>query len=255
VSARRSSRSLLAALILAGCASLTARPPEPLAPDVHHLLDALHQRWARFEDLRSRVEVTLERAGQIERLTGVLLLKSPDSFRLEALSPWGQPFLILVSTGSSTTIYAVAENRAWVGPASARSTERWLGVRLEPTDLVGILSSYVLPVRQPLRGVLRPPDEFGPSLELTGSNGTRRIWLDPETATIRRVEFEEGKSQLRVIYEGTGPDRSPSALTLEAPDEQVILSIRYRSPETGVGIPPERFSLNLPQGTKVQRFR
>jgi outer membrane lipoprotein-sorting protein len=208
------------------------------------------------------VDVTLRRGGRTERLSGVLLLKSPDSFRLEALSPWGQPFLILASAGSSVTIYMVPENRAWVGPASARSTERWLGVPLEPTDLVGILSSHLRPIKEAQQGILRPPDEFGPSLELTGTNGTQRIWLDPETAAIRRVEFREeireeksGGTRLRVTYEGRGSDRAPTALTLEAPEEQITLSIRYRGPEIGVGIPAERFTLNLPEGTKIQRFR
>lgn len=257
MSARRSSRNLLsaAALLLAGCASLPAPPSEPLAPEVYRLLDAMGRRWRQFEDLRARVEITLRRGDRARHFTGVLLLKSPDSLRLEALSPWGQPFLLLTATAESFTLYRVLENRAVVGSASARATERWLGFALEPADVVGILSGHVLPMKQPKRGTLRPADGLGPSLELTGAEVIQRIWLDPETLVVRQVEWTGKGSQFRITYDGGSPIDPPTALTLTTPDYSLVLSIRYRDPEVGVGLPAELFRLTLPEHAEIQRFR
>ena len=257
MSARRSTSSLLTALalLLAGCASVPAPPSQPLAPEVHRLLNALDRRWAEFEDLRTQVDIALRRGDRAQRLSGVLLLKSPDSIRLEALSPWGQPLMILTTTATSFTLYQVAENRALVGPASARSTERWLGVPLEPVELVGILSGRFLPMKEPQRGILRPPDGLGPSLELMGADRVQRIWFDSETLIVRQVEWTGGGTRLRVIYTGDNSERPPTGLTLEALDRQLTLSVRYQEPELGVGIPAELFRLDLPESAKIRHLR
>lgn len=257
MSARKSSRNLLGvlALLLAGCASLPARPPEPLAPELHRLLDGMDRRWRQFEDLRTRVEISLRRGSQVQRLSGVLLLKSPDSIRLELLSPWGQPLLLLAATKDALTLYQVIENRALVGPASARATERWLGFALEPTELVAILAGRVLPMKEVQNGALRPRDGLGPSLELVGAGGVQRIWLDPETLVVHQVEWTGGSTLLRITYDGADAVDPPAALTLEALDRPLSVSIRYREPEVGVGLPPEAFALTLPEDAKIQRLR
>lgn len=257
MNARRSSRSLLAAaaLLLAGCASLPAPPAEPLAPEVHRLLDAFESRWEQFEDLRSRVEIVLRRGARAQRLSGVLLLKSPDSIRLEALSPWGQPLLILTTSAASFTAYEVAENRALVGPASAGAVERWLGAALEPAELVGILAGRFRPMKAPRSGALRPPDGLGPSLELVGAKRAQRIWFDPETLGLRQVEWTGGGTGFRVSYSDGAAGPLPTALVLEALDHEFSVSIRYREPELGLGIPPELFQLNLPESAKIHRVR
>lgn len=257
MSARRSSRNLpvALALLLAGCTSLPAPPREPLTPEVHRLIDGLDRRWRQFEDLRTRVEITLRRDRDLQRLSGVLLLKSPDSIRLEALSPWGQPILILAATGESFTVYRVTENRALSGPASARATERWLGFALEPAELVGILAGHVLPMKEPRNGALRPAEGWGTFLELAGAGTVQRIWLDPETLVVSRAEWSGGGGPFRVTYDGGGPVDPPAGLTLTALDRPLAVSIRYRDPEIGVGLPAEIFRLTLPEHTEIQRFR
>lgn len=255
-SGRRPSNLLAAgALLLAGCASFLSLPPEPLTPEVHRLLDALDRRWRQFEDLRTWVEITLRRGERIQRFSGVLLLKAPDSFRLEALSPWGQPLLLLAANGEQFTFYEVAENQAWTGPASARATERWLGLALEPADLVGILTGHLPPMREVRAGALRPADGLEVSLELTDAGKTQRIWLDPESLVIHKVEWIDRNAPFRITYEGGGPVALPTRVTLTALDRPLVLSVRYRDPAVGVGLAPELFTLTLPEHAKIQRVR
>lgn len=244
----------IALVLLAGCASL---PPvrEPLPPEAHRLIDLLSRRWLEFADLRTLAEITIHRDGRTQRLTGVLVLQAPVSLRFEALTPWGQPFLLLVGNALSVTLYQVADNRALVGPASAKATERWLGVALEPEELVGILAGHVLPLKDPYSAEIIPTDGVAPSIKLTGAAGVQRIWADPETGVVRQVELLASKNPARVTYEGAGPHSPPSSLTLTALDAPLTVMIRYRDPRLGTGPSPELFKLTLPESVKIQRFR
>ncbi|MEK6665990.1 MAG: hypothetical protein AAB016_13525 [candidate division NC10 bacterium] len=243
-----------AALLSTGCASLPP-PREPLSPEAHRLIAVLQHRWLEFADLRTLAEITIQRDGRVQRLTGVLLLRAPASVRFEALTPWGQPFLLLVGNAESVTLYQVADNRALVGPASAKATERWLGLALEPEELVGILAGHVLPLKDPYSAEIVPADGIGPSIKLTGAAGVQRIWADPETGVVRQVELTGAKTPARVTYAGGGPADPPASLTLTALDAPLVVSVRYREPRLGTGPSLDLFTLTLPEGVKIQRFR
>lgn len=265
MSAPRSSSSRLPRLFLAGtvllasagCAAVLPPSPSirPVPPEAQRLIETLERRWAQFADLRALAEITTKKGDESQRLTGVLLLLAPASLRFEALTPWGQPFLLLASTGESFTLYQVAENRAVVGPAGAEATERWLGLALEPEALVGVLSGHVLPLRNPHSAEILENDELGPSLKLTGEGGEQRIWLDPETAAPRQVEFTGGRTPVRISYSGGGAVAPPSALTLTALDQSLTVSIRYRELSFGVGLSSDLFHLTIPKHAKIKRFR
>ncbi len=242
------------ALLFAGCASI---PPahEPVSPEAHRLIELLSRRWQGFADLRALADITIHRDGRVQRLTGVLILRAPASLRFEALTPWGQPFLLLVGNPESVTVYEVVDNRALVGPASARATERWLGFPLEPEGLVGLLAGHVLPMKDPYSAELMPADGLGPSIKLTGATGAQRIWMDPETGAVRQVELTDSRHPIRISYVGGGATGPPSSLTLTALDAPLAVSIRYREPRLGTEPPPDLFTLTLPEHVKIKRFR
>lgn len=219
------------------------------------MIDLLHGRWQEFADLRTLADISIRRDGRVERLAGVLLLSAPASIRFEALTPWGQPFLLLAGDGRTVTLYHVADNRALVGPASAGATERWLGFALEPRELVAILAGYVLPIPDPDSAQLLRADGLGPSLRLTGPAGDQRIWLDPATGLVRQVELSRGGTPSRIAYGPRGAGGVPTSLALAALDGPLAVTVRYREPRLGTGPPPDLFTLRLPEHVEIQRFR
>src|SRR5439155_9656447 len=98
---------------------------------------------------------------------GVLLVKAPDSIRLEALSPLGQqPLALVVIHEGQLTAYDVAKNAARIGPATAETIAREVGLPLEPDDLVAVLAGRAAPPRDLRTAELLPADGSGPSLDL-----------------------------------------------------------------------------------------
>lgn len=247
----------VAVILSAGCAAqpVSLGTRAPIAPEAYRLIELLHRRWQQFDDLRTLADITIRRDERVQRLTGVLLLQAPAGFRFEALNPLGQPFLLLAGNAETFTLYQVADNRALVGPASARATERWLGLALEPDELVGLLAGHVLPIKDPYSAELMPADGVGPSIRLTGAAGGQRIWVDPDTGVVRQVELTGAKKPARITYAGGGMTDPPSSLTLTALDASITVSVRYREPRVGTGLSPALFTLTVPEHAEIQRFR
>ena len=248
---RRGAKLIGAALVvgmLAGCATA---PPSPPSPEAQRLVQELTARWSQFDDLRGLVEITLTRDGAVQRFDGVLLLKAPAALRFEALTPFGQPFLYLVSSGQEFTLYNVGENRALVGSNAQEGAKRWLGIPFTTEELVGLLAGYVLPLPDPQSMTLVQADGRGQSLIVNGSSWTQQIWYAPDSGLPRQVEYGGGRSPVRVVFQGESAP--PSAITLTALDRPLSVAIRYRNAELRSGVSRDAFHLDLPQRVKIQR--
>jgi len=215
----------------------------------------IEQRWQAFGDLRSLAEIRILRDGRIQQLSGVLLLRAPGSLRFEALSAFGPPILLVSAAPDRVTIWEVLRNRAFILRASADANQRWLGLALGSEDLVALLSGRVRPLRDPLSGMLLPPDEHGPSLSLTSREGTQRLWLDPTTGLVHQVEYGRGQNPVRVVISGGGLTEPPDGVTLTSLDGKLQVAVRYRRPQIDSGFDPDLLRVTVPEGVEIQDFR
>lgn len=251
---RRAAGALLIVLAAAGCASA---PParQPIAAEAKASLDLLEQRWRAFSDLRTLAELTIRRGDRLQRLAGVLLLRAPASLRFEALSPFGTPVLVVAAGPQTLTLWEVADERAYIAPATPEANRRWLGLALGGDQLVALLSGRVVPLSDPLEADLLPPDAIGPSLSLAGPDGKQRIWFDPATGQARQVEWTGGKNPARVTFHPTEPDAPPAGLRLAALDGSLDVLITYKDPRMNTGFDPALLTLTVPESVRIQDFR
>ena len=234
-----------------GCATAPVRQPIP--DDARRALELLDARWHEFTDLRALADIVLTRGRERHRLTGVLLVKGPDSVRFEALSPLGQPLLLVTVHEGWLTAYDVAENEALTGPATAGTIVRVLGLPLDADALVAVLAGRPVPPRD-LRAVeLDAPDGVGGSLTLVGAEGRQRLWLDLKTGEVRRLEIDGGRFPVTITFRSDG--EAPAGFDLRSDAASVTGSVSYRNPVVGSGIDPERFTLALPKGAKTKSVR
>lgn len=240
-------------MTLHGCASAPAR--RAVSPEAQAALARLEQRQGDLADLRTAADIRIRRDSKNQRISGVLLLRSPASLRFEALTPLGVPAVLVAGDSQSLTLWEVFDNRAFILPASPDANRRWLGLALGAEDLVGLLSGRVRPIAAPSSVELLPPDILGPSLRLTGADGEQRIWLDPITGQARQVEWTGGKNPARVTFDLTAPDAPPAGLTLVTLDGKIEMIVRYRDPRVNTGFDPALLGLTVPEHVRIQDFR
>lgn len=250
---RQGSSILLVALaLLGGCT--TAPPRRAVGDEARRALELLDERRREFADLRALADVMVQRGGEHPvRFTGVLLVKTPASMRLEALSPLGQPYFLVVIHEGQLTAYDAAKNEALVGPATAETIANVLGLPLEPDDLVAVLAGRSVPPGDLRVAELLPADGAGPSLNLIGGVQRQRVWLDLQTGQVRQVEIGSGRASVTITYRRDG--ETPLGFDLSAGRDYVTGSVTYRNVVLGAGIDPERFTLALPKGAKIQSVR
>lgn len=251
--ARRLLSSALLVLALGGCVTGPTPRPAPFSDEVRRLVALLTLRHGQVADLRTLAEVTVRQGAAARRFSGVLLAREPDAIRFEALSPLGQPFLLVAIADGTLTSYHVGDNRVFRGPATAGASGWWLGVRLGPQDLYGLLLGRPVPPRGLREAELLPADADGPSLRLVGDDHTQRVWLDAETGEVSRVEIAGGRRTLTVAYDDFGADGVPAVIQADSTGLQA--SLRYRDPVVGRGLDPDAFDLRVPEGATIQPLR
>lgn len=249
---RASLSSLAVALVLSGCTLLGPGPSAPPPDEVRRLLALLTLRRDQIADVRARADLTVRRDDRVQQLAGVVLLRTPDTLRFEALSAFGQPFLLGTVADGTLTIYTVADNRAVTGPATTAAARRWLGVPLEAEDLVGILIGRVAPPRGLRQATLLPDDGEGPSLLLTAGRERRRVWLDVETGQISKLEIGGPTDPLVIAYRWPAEGLLPPEIHLTQPGLDALL--HYQEPVVSGGVDPGRFTLSIPETAEIQRF-
>lgn len=254
MSARRFLGSAALLVLLVSCARPLAPPRQPVSEEARRAIALLAERWHAFSDLRTLASVELQRGGERQAFSGVLLVKAPGSVRFEALSPFGQPLLLIVLHEGRITAYDAATNRALVGPATADTAARLLGMPFDPDDLVGVLAGRAVPPRDLRVATLLPADELGPSLELIGTVHRQRIWMDFATGVVHQLEITGGRYEVRVRYTRDADGR-PQGFELNAARDRLTGAVRYHDPVFDAGIEPDRFGLTLPESAKIEQLR
>jgi outer membrane lipoprotein-sorting protein len=254
VSAPRRLGSLALVLVLAGCAIALPPPRLPVSDEARRAVELLTARWREVSDLRALAEVTLERRGERHRLVGVLLASAPASLRLEALSPFGQPYLLVTVHDGRLVAWDLARNEALVGAATVETAVELLSLPVEPEDLVAVFAGRVAPPRDLRVADVLPDDDLGPSLALFGAVNRQRVWMDFETGEVRQVEITGGRTSATVTYRRDAAG-ALAGFDLSAAGGLVTGTVRYRSLVLGAGVDPSRYTLTLPKDAKIHAVR
>jgi len=241
------------AAVLAGCATIPPAPREPITAEAREIIARLDARAREFVSLRTLADVVVQQRGDRTHLRGVLLAKSPTSVRFEALSPMGPPLLIAAVHDGRITAYDATRNEGYSGPATAEVTGRFLHLPFEPADLVSIVAGAPVPPADVRAASVLAPDDLGPSIELIGQDNRRRIWFDPDTATVRQFELTGGRAEARIRYVRNGRGE------LAGFDVSASLgggaTVRYQNPGFAVPLAPDAFAFTIPKGAKIQEIR
>ncbi len=260
---RGGSLGLALGLGLMGCASLTPRiPPPPEAArylaDPLSLHEELKSRRRGLKDLKAWAQVEVD--SPRERYSGraVLLLKAEESLRIEPLSFFGQPVLYIISHNQSLTVYSPQEGKYLQGRATPENIFLWLGVPVEPGEIVSLLWGDLpkLLTSESLR--IAYEERTGAyRLESVAPGGPfGRWWVDARTLHPLRAEGlgPGGKTHLAVQYDDYREVEGiplPGRVRIQVPSSHRAFGVTYENLRVNEGIPDLVFHLPIPEGAEV----
>ena len=254
LSVRRLLSSALVVWLLGGCTIAPPPPRTPISEDARRAIDLLISHWHKLSDLRALADITVTKGSQEQRFTGVLLSKTPASLRFEAISPFGQPVLLVTVKDGELVAYNAATNEVTTGPATVETAASMLSLPFEPDDLVAVLSGRVVPPKDLRVAEIFAPDADGPSINLIGKYHEQRVWMDFSTGVVNRVNIVGGRTEAEIRFL-RAEDGSLTGLDASAGQGYVTAKVRYRSLVLNGGVDPERFVLTPPKDAKTHSIR
>ena len=257
---------------MAGCALLQIGQTPPLDASRAEIIAKLKQRryprayrgavfmQLRFHDARAETRLANPLVPQ-GSFSGhaALVLQQPDSLRLEPLSPFGTPLVVVVARGASFRAYSPSRNTIYLGRTNRRGIERILGIPLDSEIVIKLLlgdwavvlggeenldlkkpgSGYVLQTRRGFEGVI-----------------SGFVELEPRDLHPVKMEIRTQRGTILVRYEGfakTGGVWRPSDVEILGPGGKNRLHISYPADEGAVdtALPDELFRLKPPRGART----
>lgn len=219
---------------------------------------------------------------QYHEISGFVLAQKPASIRVIGQAPVvGTTIFDMASDGSTFRMYVPSKNTFVEGPAELEKESAKVIENLRPQHLVEALFWDAIPPGRPV--LFAAGDEAdaryyvltavadgagGDSRIPAGGEGSslsnpdwrigRRIWFDRADLTIARVQiYDQGgevASDVRYAeWKSFGNVRFPSNVVITRPEEGYQLQLRINKLTANQTVPPERFEMKQPAGTKLVR--
>lgn len=248
---------LLLPLLLAACAVRPVAPPPGAPPaTAAMLLDRLADSAMAFASLEGVAKVRIDTEARTQSVTEVLFAEKPDRLRLETLSPFGQPLLVMATDGRQIDVLIPGEGKLYSDEVSLERLQRLTRLPLQLTDLVHLLL-YQVPVIGHERQSVAPAADGETLLTLYAAEGRRQeLRFDRRLRLVAAAYYRDDELLLKVDYDRfTGESRPfPMTASLAMPAANTAATVAFSEVRTNVAIPAERFRLTPPRGVEILPF-
>jgi len=240
-----------AALVLLACACAGGRPPDSQAP--------FPSPAAR--GYRALFRGESEGPGAKRRFRLAVAILPPDRVRLEFFGPVGGPWLVMAATAESTLALVPGERAYERAGPSALAIERFLGLPLEATGLVALLTGRPMCAQEAMRVevMTRPAATFGRTLSwyrvsCPPDDIRYQARCEERGGALLSATVSEGISGamiLEVEYgdygKGLGP-RWPRQLRLRLPGKAAVIQLSAVEGPWASDLPEAIFTPDIPEG-------
>ena len=126
-----------------GCSSIMVRPSPEGRPDLqgipaNDLIAALRASQADLRSLDALGKIRVSTPENRLRASQVVLVQSPDAFRIEVLAPFGISYVI-AADGEALTTLSTQDNVLYRGRPDQQTIAEVIGIALAPRDMTSLL--------------------------------------------------------------------------------------------------------------------
>lgn len=231
----------MASFFVLGCSAINVKPFQPdNALEAGLVLEHLKKTNHGLINFKCSGSIDLKNDGSLITARAVMCLKPPRSFRLEALSPAGQPAFRM--SGNETSIHVQPEPgaRIYEGDAAGATLEKLAGIEIMVDDLIEIMCGRPAKISKDSLIGLKKDEAGKTSLFVHSSDGIllQKLLIDENMKIYETEVFDSsGKPLYSAEFSGkrdTGGFSFPSKIFIKAGQRQMKLSLRQIWPNTDV---------------------
>lgn len=131
---------LIISIFLTGCSAVRIQPVKPENPlEAGLLLNELKKTNSALKNFKSSGHIDIKNDDEMINARTVMCVKPPCSFRLEALSPAGQPSFRMSGDRESIYIQPEPDSQIYKKDAQGATLEKLAGIEIQINDLVSLL--------------------------------------------------------------------------------------------------------------------
>lgn len=290
---RLSAAALVLPLLLTGCGLMPMKrhlpipkdPPRVQTATPEELVEQVNKRWDDFSNLTATVEIkaTLVKAQQglatdYPSIRGFIIMQKPSSLRVvgELL---GVRVFNMASDGKTFTLLIPPKGKVIEGAntVTKKSENQFENLRpgfffdammvraLDPDDYYAeILDTET--IEDTAKKHLYNMPEYVLSITQHAPNGSRRdkpvrvitFHRDDLLPSNQDLYNAEGKLESQVTYsayKSFGDKQFPTKVTIKRPLEGIELVLTVERVNTNVKLPPDEFTVKIPEGTQIQHLQ
>jgi hypothetical protein len=166
-------------------------------------------------------------------------VRRPESLRIEALTPLGDPAAVLVADAGRMAIFDLRRNEFYRGSSTPQNLSRLFPVPFSARDLVAVFLGAVPDVGAPV-SVSREGDHY---VYVLSDGGALLAHQDGRVLEVRTARFR------LVLEEHDG--LVPTIVKLSVPEQKIALDLRLKSLLVDKPPPFGAFALEPPKGVKI----
>jgi hypothetical protein len=222
---------------------------------------ALTERRAAVRSIRGFAQIAYETGEDNIGARHAVLVRRPDHFRLEVLSPLGA-LAVIATDARELVVYDRRAAKIYRGPATAGSVGAYTHVPIDVGDVTSILLGTP-PERTPTGPLTVARDDEANAFKLTMpvALGRHVVWFDPETlAPIASETPLPDGVRLRVAfaeYKQLGTLAFPHAIDMRAEPGDRVVRVRYGTPSLNTEIAETLFAFPPREGLQelvIERY-
>ncbi len=188
-------------------------------------------------------------------VAGYLQAMSPSYLKFIAMSPLGQPLLILTSDGESFQYVDVTKQVEYVGSVTGQTFQKYAPVGFSPEFTYYWFTGRLRPGEVKIGVASRAQDDRGYWIDLYYNDGRKNMVLfDPVTLHIYHhlVYNTEGEVLLEILYDDYSPESCglPLSITVKSLTWDTTLALTIADLVDNVSLSSGDFSYTLPAAFK-----
>lgn len=239
--------------LLGGCQTSPEKVPPHFSKDIitsGYIFNRLQTRANKIYNVKSFARTTFIGKEVKQSLRQTLIIQGNRSIRVDTYGLFGQALGVFISAAGKMQFLDPAKGRVYSGADVKQLLRKLLGTQIDFQEHLRIFVGHIphfefLKVKKSRL----TSDRTQYIIQATDLRNDGEVHLHIDSLTLLPLEmtrFEQGKKRYFVQwqeYEKIGSIDWPHLITLEFPERQEILRIKYKDPTLNGKISPEAFQL------------